>query len=522
MDTNFDINTYIPTDEDRPRVKKITIKSNEISRKEYLEKVKFFETYNLCYPDYKLEEITAEEFIYHIFERDTNLVRNVQPFEEIQSKEYQSWLRQKQKGIEINYQGYACWRYNPIIFYKEDGKNAHRLLLKDDTETLNFISGRQFALLSPVTYVGRNNNAQNARYMYAFGFDLDGVGIIQLKNLFHQMNKEIIPIPNIITNSGHGLHLYYILKEPIALYEENRKLLNKMKFGLSNVIWNFGTSTDFYTQHQGILQGFRMPGTLTKFGEIIHSYHLIGSPMHTLQDLNQFLSKYKLTDKEIEKLTSEYTYNPTNVTREEAKRRWPDWYASRVLGKKRVGKKWNLKRDVYDWWLNRLKTAKDEIQVNHRYWCILTLVIYAVKCNIPREEVLADAYGLVDKMDSYTNTEDNHFTCQDVDDAMQAYDENYNKWPIHTIETTTLFRIERNRRNRRKQSEHIKRMNVIRDMVTHPDGSWRTGNGRKDKSAVISEWRERNPEGTKAECCRELNLTKPTVYKWWDKNIVSK
>ena len=41
MDTNFDINTYIPTDEDRPRVKKITIKSNEISRKEYLEKVKF-------------------------------------------------------------------------------------------------------------------------------------------------------------------------------------------------------------------------------------------------------------------------------------------------------------------------------------------------------------------------------------------------------------------------------------------------------------------------------------------------
>jgi hypothetical protein len=512
----LNIDTYIPSDEDKPIGKKISIKSNDISRQEYFEKLKFFENYNLSYPDYDLEEITAEEFIFHLFERDTLSVLNVQPFEEIQSSEYKSWLKQKKKGVEsINYNGYSCWRYNPIIFYKEEGKNAHRLLLKDDTETLNFIKGRQFALLSPITYVGRNNNAQNARYMYAFGFDLDGVGIPQLKNLFHQINKGIIPIPNIITNSGHGLHLYYLLKEPIPLYEENRKLLNKMKFGLSNVIWNFGTSTDSYTQHQGILQGFRIPGTLTKFGEIIHSYHLIGSPMHNLHDLNNFLFKYKLTTKEIEQLTGKYTYNPTSVTREEAQRRWPEWYAARVLNKKRVGKKWNVKRAVYDWWLNRLRTAKDEIQVHHRYWCILTLVIYAVKCNISREEVLNDAYSLVEKMDSYTNTEDNHFTRHDVDDAMQAYDENYNKWPIHTIEATTLFRIERNRRNKRSISEHLKRARVIRDALHE---KWYENNGRKDKSAVIAEWRANNPEATKAQCCRELNLSKPTVYKWWQKD----
>jgi hypothetical protein len=47
-------------------------------------------------------------------------------------------------------------------------------------------------------------------------------------------------------------------------------------------------------------------------------------------------------------------------------------------------------------------------------------------------------------------------------------------------------------------------------------GDWRQGNGRKDKSAVIAEWRMNNPNGTKAQCCRELKLTKPTVYKWWE------
>ena len=39
---------------------------------------------------------------------------------------------------------------------------------------------------------------------------------------------------------------------------------------------------------------------------------------------------------------------------------------------------------------------------------------------------------------------------------------------------------------------------------------------QKDKSAEVAEWRKNNPDGTKAQCCRELKLTKPTVYKWWE------
>lgn len=85
--------------------------------------------------------------------------------------------------------------------------------------------------------------------------------------------------------------------------------------------------------------------------------------------------------------------------------------------------------------------------LHHRYWCIMTLVVYAVKCDVPRDEVYADALSLVDKFDALTEVEDNHFTTEDVDDAMRAYDENYNTWPIDAIEKTTLIHIERNRRN---------------------------------------------------------------------------
>lgn len=56
------------------------------------------------------------------------------------------------------------------------------MLKNDGGDSLDYIESLQLgkndlAILSPVTYVGRNNTARNARYLYAMAFDLDGVGI---------------------------------------------------------------------------------------------------------------------------------------------------------------------------------------------------------------------------------------------------------------------------------------------------------------------------------------------------------
>ena len=214
---------------------------------------------------------------------------------------------------------------------------------------------------------------------------------------------------------------------------------------------------------------------------------------------------------------------------ERAKEEWPEWYAARILRKERIGRKWHVKRDVYDWWLRRLRDTDDEIKVHHRYWCILTLVVYAVKCDIPREEVYADACSLVDKMDSYTEEEDNHFSVEDVDDAMKAYDNNYNKWPIHTIEATTLLHVERNRRNGLRQDMHLllarQRQDTMRKV--QGKGDWREGNGRHKESFIsvenskiaqrITQWRKEHPDSkNKSACARDLGLDRKTVWKWWD------
>ncbi len=59
----------------------------------------------------------------------------------------------------------------------------------------------------------------------------------------------------------------------------------------------------------------------------------------------------------------------------------------------RKGKKWEVKRDLYDWWLRKLWTDDNkEIVEGHRHYCLLVLVAYAVKCGIPYEEVEKDVY----------------------------------------------------------------------------------------------------------------------------------
>lgn len=484
---------------------------------------------------YELTELEVGEFVETLFERRSlGNGEVVVPFEEIQSHEYRLWLSQKKgnrggvrdgeaygqlSSPQIDYSGYRMWRYNPIIFYKEDGKARHRLMLLDDDETLTFLENREFAIMSPVTYVGRTNSYRNARYLYAFAIDLDGVSIHEVRALLRGMTTGVYPVANIIVNSGHGVHVYYLLESPVGMYETRLDALNKMKAGLTRIVWLVSRLGN--PQVQSVVQGFRLPGTKTKFGKPIRAFWNRTAPLHTLESLNSFLGIYKLSDEEIAQLKEKHPHNPSRVTLEEAKKRWPEWYASRVIGRKRVGKRWNINRGLYDWWLGKLRDGS-EVTVHHRYWCVLTLVVYAVKCGISREEVLNDALALVPAFDRKTETVDNPFSEDDVRDAMRAYDEQYCKWPLRVIETTTGIRIERNKRNGREQEVHLRRIRALQDS-DYPDGKWRNGNGRKSVESIVREWQEQHSGcRNKSLCARETGLTRPTVHRWWDDSLCNR
>lgn len=385
--------------------------------------------------------------------------------------------------------------------------------------------GKTIRYYAPATFVGNRNKNKNARYLYAIAIDLDGVRPMHLER-FCKMAKDgrFCPILNILVNSGHGLHVYYLLKEPVPLLEPNTwRLMQRIKENMTLLIWQEKASTYIKKENvqlQPILQAFRLPGTLTKFGEEITAWQNIGIKEYTLEELNAFSSEgYTLSKEEIDSI-GRYTYNPDKITLEKAKRRYPEWYEHKVVQRNRGGRTWKLKRGVYTWWLEKIRQPKRE-RVGHRFWCVMVLFVYASRGGVPFDEAMEDAMALIPVYDSISVDEDNHFTEEDVRVASKAYyGGGYDKFSIKRIEALTAERIDSQRRNGRTQEFHLMLARATRDATCKFKGKndWREGNGRPSEQVKVQEWRRGNPNSTnKSKCAREMGLSRTTVHKWWDK-----
>ena len=133
-----------------------------------------------------------------------------------------------------------------------------------------------------------------------------------------------------------------------------------------------------------------------------------------------------------------------------------------------------------------------------------------MKCGVSLDELERDAFGLIERF----NKDENPFTKEDVLAALEGYDSAWFTYPVEKMAYRSDIPIEKNKRNGRKQEQHIKIMNAIRD-IEHPNGSWINKNGAPTKQSIVQKWRSEHPEGKKADCIRDTGLDKKTVYKWW-------
>ena len=355
---------------------------------------------------------------------------------------------------------------------QEEGK-AKRYTITDELSELSEVYDTDFTIMSPLSYFGRRRCGKNARYLYALVFDLDGVGMPQLRDTLHQMNKDILPQATFVVNSGTGLHLYYVLEEPIPMYPHNQKCLKELKYSLTRQIWNRYTSTIKEPQMQGILQGFRVVGSGSKLG-----------------------------------------MRKSRLSLAEAKEKYPDWYERRIVKKERRGR-WTVKRDLYDWWLHRIG---DEIRVGHRFYGIMTLAIYAKKCGIEEDELRRDAFSLLKPYDDMSVEDINRFTKDDVVCALEMFNEDYVTFPRDDIAKLSGLTMPVNKRNWRKQKEHIQVMNTMKALKKQLGEAVNEGRPKGSGTAEerVREWRQQHPEGRKADCHRDTRLDPKTIRKWWD------
>lgn len=396
---------------------------------------------------------------------------------------------------------------NPIGYWKDQDKlKGHYRIMFDDTfeETLKELQDADFAIINGITYFGRKNLQASANKMFCMIFDLDGITDETLNNFMSGAIKaEAYPVPNYIALSGHGVHLYYLFHSPLPLYPNIKIQLKNLKYGLTEKMWNPYTSKEKKVQHQGINQGFRPIGGKSKIDGVRVRAFALDREKYTVDQLNEYvLPEYRVDMEQI--------YKESKLTLEQAKAKYPEWYQKRVIeGDKEKGH-WTCKRDLYDWWKGQIRQGAT---FHHRYFNIMCLAIYAVKSGIDEEELKEDAMSLMPFLNSIAPTEP--FTESDVESALECFDERYVRFPIDDISRLSGIPIQKNKRNGRKQADHIKIMNFVRDEINQ-NTNWREGNGRKSKEPIVKEWRSKHPDGKKAECIRDTGLSKPTVYKHWD------
>lgn len=410
---------------------------------------------------------------------------------------------------------------NAIYLYKDEKDEGtkrslrRRIMLNDTWEEdyMSYVERNPLTLCSGLSYRKRANKINNAQRMNALIIDLDGVGERELRTLLLRFGKNpritrTLPTPTYIVMSGRGLHVYYVFQEPIDLYPNIKVQLKSLKHDLTFRMWEYkSTSQNKEIQYQSINQSFRMVGSINnKYGVVVRAFQT--GERVTLDYLNQYAAEQNRVD-------VNRPFKPSKMTREEAKEAYPEWYQRVIVEKRHQIKKWDIKGKqgyaLYEWWIRQI----DKIRGGHRYYFLMCLAIYACKCDVPKKKLKADMLNLFEDLKEVEH--DNPLTKEDIESALEAYDKEYYNFTIADIDKLTDVRIERNKRNHRKQSDHVKLMNYVRDEI-NGNKNWRNKDGRPagsgTKEQLIKDYIQENPSATVTQIASALSVSRPTVYKY--------
>ena len=373
---------------------------------------------------------------------------------------------------------------------RDNEKVKQVIIHKNLNELKNIINSDDmyFNILSCISYCGHSKNKKNARYMYALVLDLDCI-IANYKNVedygltlldgYIRVNRLLIP--NYIVSSGHGIHLYYIFKEPVPMYKENIELLYNLKKGIVDSIWTEDISA-VSKQYGDIVQGFRVGGTYTKDWKNKTKCFYFTDERYTLNDLAKNCAYIKLEEKKkYFNLSNHIDIDRQHITLEVAKKKYPEWYENRIIKKqppknKTNCKKWDINVGLYNWWLNKIY----EVSVGHRYWYCYMIMVYGIKCSIDKNIIIKD----IDKAYKFFNNlnDENPFTKQDIKDVLRNFRENQFLWKRKTIEENTGITIPPNKRNGLPRELHLEIARHILEIKSKQNG--KALQGRKPKNNV--------------------------------------
>lgn len=413
------------------------------------------------------------------------------------------------------------------------------IMIQANLDGLKYLKEAEFTTIAPCTYFGRKIRNTDIDKVFAIVIDIDKVMREQLANLLKQLTNEGAPTPNYIVSSGVGVHLYYLLRFPLQYTYDLDKTLTPLKHELIKELWNTFTSvkvTDAgapMREYASITQSFRTVGSASKLGA---DYPAVAYRMRSNkwepQELAESVRSLQHHEKfgQIRDTVFELrTYS--DAERIEEMRKIKRYFSERderiknniPTHERRV---WHAKRALYEWWLRVMMS--DELKQGGRYFSVVALCAFGRKCGVSDAEIIDDARTMLSVLDKKTEDEFNHFTEKDLEDALNVLSQKgrlrlpfvTRRWIEEKTGVVITPQIKR-RPKPLKQDVHLKLCRqTLKTLEDNFGREWRKYAGRpkgvsRERDAVIK-WRKENPDGRKVDCIRDLGLSKPTVYRWWN------
>ena len=378
----------------------------------------------------------------------------------------------------------------PIVFIDEgEEQTTKHIVPMSIDEAMARCEDRSDMLMGGCTYFNNWISKKSAKDIYTFIIDMDNVYSGTLLNALQKdwrtANNEVLPMPTYIVNSGTGLHLYFVLTEPIPNYKATTENIDKLYRALA--VQQTTKRVYLKKQVQWFGQDFRMAGGMNKYNWK-NTVFRVGEKW----DIDELGKAVGLKDVHFVRYGEKRTKKPIEKRKPRAKRQG-----------------WKSNRAFYDY---ALRTCRDKTKEGNRYTSMCALSVIAWKCNVPREELERDLLSLLPE---YNKGAIRQIKEKEIYSAMKMYNDKAMLTQRERLEDWQGWDYKPIKRNGRSREAHLKRARAVQE-IDYPNGEWR---GRKVKHEIVFYWREEHPNGTKAECIKETGLTKPTVYKWWDEKI---
>lgn len=448
----------------------------------------------------------------------------------------------------------------PIFFKdkisKQNKKGTDKILILEDAIN-NYNNVRNISVGACQFY---NNVRRLAllKNVFAIVIDSDSVTSNRLEYLLKKDMKLNItnskthrmPKPTFLVNSGTGIHLYYVFGEPIPFIrrqdQELKDLYNKMVNDLTTQ-HRFGMKP----QALWIGQPFRMVGSPTKLGtettayrygdiwnidelakwykvlsrEYKNNYHIIEWDLYIPPTGKDIVKFERRTEKKVD-MMNEVRLNlrfDKGMCLEEAEQFNLSYDIVKVNTNaenndyeqkpKKKKKGWKTNSKFYDYVLANIKM---KTTCGHRYYSMVALCAVAKKCEIEKEQLIADLKELV----KYFNIEAKEHEYplveeHEIETALASFKDIGIRNKKETLENWLGWKFETKKRNYRSQEDHLKRARAMLKIAIE-EGEVNMGKKAEKYKVKIEQYMNENPTARKCDVIRGTGFDKKTVYKYYD------